>query len=670
MINRLVEFWKHLLEVSRYDPDQDLDRWREQLFTVIYPLALVVGLAACADTLHTAFAEHRFSYTLFALLAYVFAMGVMSFRLIPIRARMGIGLIIFFSSVFYQSSPLIGYLFLFSFPPLIALLVSFRASLSALTANLLLFSLLTYHFASLDFDMVQFGVASVDRWILYGIVFLSLDAIITLCFGLLTKGLAQVIALEREARHALNEKERHLEEANSRLAEEARQREHMQETLSETERKAVFYISHDRLTNLPNRDAFIQRLGVEIMKARNRGQIFAAMAIGIDKFKHINSIYDTTGGDAILSGFAERLRGIVRDQDVVGRFGDDRFMALFSDIARVEDTLTIVQKIWEAVERPFQIVGQEVRISASIGLCFFPLDAKTPEELVKNAETAMFAVKETGGGAHRFFDEKLNTDMMERVTLERMLRDAVTRDEFVPYFQPKVDRYGYLLGMESLIRWNSSNGLILPDQFIPLAEQNGIIVDIGERILYHSCRQNRAWQDDGFVPKKVSVNLSPFEFRHPDLIRRIRETINRSGLDPMWLELEITESGIVRNEKDAIKKLNELHEMGITLSIDDFGTGYSSLSKLKDYPIDTLKIDKAFVDNVPHDKRSMTIVISLVKLAHNLGFKVVAEGVETKEQLEFLVLHGCDQFQGYFFSRPLTAEDFQQQKLQPQVIMS
>lgn len=669
MLGRLLELWKHLLEVSRYDPEQDLDRWREQLFTIIYPLALVVGLALCALTMHDAFAEGRFSPTLMAVALYALAMTVMAVKRIPVRYRMAIGLMIFFSTVFYQSSPVVSYLSLFSLPPLFALLVSFNAALSALGANALLFALLAYHFLRNDLSALQFGVESLERWILYGIIFLFLDLIITLCFGLLTKGLAQIIELEREARRTLTEKERHLEEANLQLANEALQREHMKETLSETERKAVFYISHDRLTNLPNREAFAQRLGVEIMKARNRGQIFAAMAIGIDKFKHINSIYGTAGGDAILAGLAERLRGIVRDQDVVGRFGDDRFMALFSDIARVEDTLTIVQKVWEAVERPFQIVGEEVRISASIGLCFFPLDARSPEELVKHAETAMFAVKEAGGGAHRFFDEKLNADMTERVTLERMLRDAVTRDEFVPYFQPKVDRYGYLLGMESLIRWNSANGLIMPNNFIPLAEQNGIIVDIGERILYHSCRQNRSWQDDGFVPKKVSVNLSPFEFRHPDLIRRIRETIDRSGLDPMWLELEITESGIVRNEKDAIVKLTELHEMGITLSIDDFGTGYSSLSKLKDYPIDTLKIDKAFIDNVPQDKRSMTIVISLIKLAHNLGFKVVAEGVERAEQLEFLVLHGCDQFQGYFFSRPLTAEEFQM-KLQPQVIMS
>ncbi|HOW52044.1 MAG TPA: EAL domain-containing protein [bacterium] len=665
----MVEFWKHLLEVSRYDPEQDLDRWREQLFTIIYPLALVVGLALCALTIHDAFASDAYLATILAVTVYGIAMTVMALRRIPVRIRMGIGLMIFFSSVFFQSSPVVGYLSLFSLPPLIALLVSFNAAISALVANTILFTLLSYHFLHYDLDIIHFGVDSMERWVLYGIVFLFLDLIITLCFGLLTKGLAQIITLEREARRALNEKERHLEEANARLANEALQREHMKETLSETERKAIFYISHDRLTNLPNRDSFIQRLGVEIMKARNRGQLFAAMAIGIDKFKHINSIYGTPGGDAILAGLAERLRGIVRDHDVVGRFGDDRFMVLFSDIARVEDTLNVVQKVWEAVERPFQIVGQEVRISASMGLCFFPLDAKSPEELVKNAETAMFAVKESGGGAHRFFDEKLNTDMTERVTIERMLRDAVTRDEFVPYFQPKVDRYGYLLGMESLIRWNSSNGLIMPSHFIPIAEQNGSIVDIGERILYHSCRQNRAWQDDGFVPKKVSVNLSPFEFRHPDLIRRIRDTIEKSGLDPMWLELEITESGIVRNEKDAIVKLTELHEMGVTLSIDDFGTGYSSLSKLKDYPLDTLKIDKTFIDNLPTDKRAVTIVTSLIKLAHNLGFKVVAEGVERPEQLEFLILLGCDQFQGYLFSKPLTADEFES-RLQRQVIMS
>lgn len=662
MTGRFIEFWKHLIEVSRYDPEIDLDRWREQLFTVIYPLTWVVGLAACVGTLQTGFADDRYFYPLLAVSAYLFVMGIMGLRRLGIRSRMGIALVIFFSSVFYQSSPVIGYLFLFSFPPLVATLVSFRAALTAVAANLLLFVLLTYHFATMDLDLTRFGVSSIDQWILYGIVFLFLDIIITFCFGLLTKGLAQIIVLERDSRRMIAEKERRLEEELSRSA-------HMRESLSETERKAVFYISHDRLTTLPNREAFMQRVGVEIMRARNRGQVFAIASVGIDKFKHINSIYGPSGGDAVLVAFAERLRTLVREHDIIGRTGDDRFMLLFSDLARVEDVLAILSKLWETIEHPFQVIGLEIRISASIGLCFFPHDAKSPEELLKHSETAMFAVKETGGGTHRFFDAQLHTDMTERITLERMMRTAVTQDQFVPFFQPKVDRYGYLLGMEALIRWHAPTGLIMPDRFIPLAEQNGIILDIGERVLYRACRQNREWQDQGLVPKKVSVNLSPFEFRHPDLVRSIENTIHKSGLDPMWLELEITESGIARNEQDAIVKLAKLHDMGITLSIDDFGTGYSALSRLRDYPIDTLKIDKSFIDNIPHDKRSVTIVVSLIKLAHNLGFKVVAEGVERPEQLEFLIVQGCDQFQGYFFSKPLSAEEFEK-KLQPQVIMS
>lgn len=662
MTGRLVEFWKHLLEVSRYDPEIDLDRWREQLFTVIYPLTWVVGLAACAGTLHSAFAEERYLYPLLAVSAYLLVMGIMGMKKLGIRTRMTIALLVFFSSVFYQSSPLIGYLFLFSFPPLVATLVSFRAALSAIMANILLFILLSYHFVSMDIDLARFGVGSIDQWVLYGIVFLFLDIIITACFGLLTKGLAQIIVLERDSRRVIAEKERRLEEEILRSA-------RMQESLSETERKAAFYISHDRLTTLPNREAFIQRVGVEIMRARNRGQVFSVAAVGIDKFKHINSIYGPSGGDAVLVAFTERLRTLVRDNDVVGRTGDDRFMLLFSDLARVEDVLAVLGKLWEVIERPFQVIGQEIRISASIGLCFFPNDAKSPEELLKNSETAMFSVKDAGGGAHRFFDAQLNTDMTERINLERMLRTAVAQDQFIPVFQPKVDRYGYLLGMEALIRWHAPTGLIMPDRFIPLAEQNGIILDIGERVLYRACRQNREWQEQGLVPKKVSVNLSPFEFRHPDLVRSIENTIHKSGLDPMWLELEITESGIARNEQDAIVKLAKLHDMGISLSIDDFGTGYSALSRLRDYPIDTLKIDKSFIDNIPQDKRSVTIVVSLIKLAHNLGFKVVAEGVERPEQLEFLIVQGCDQFQGYFFSKPLSAEEFEK-KLQPQVIMS
>jgi diguanylate cyclase (GGDEF)-like protein/PAS domain S-box-containing protein len=425
--------------------------------------------------------------------------------------------------------------------------------------------------------------------------------------------------------------------------------------------KLTFY---DPLTELPNKDMFRNRLQTEIM----RSDRFAVMCIGIDKFKSINDMYGLDVGDKLLQRIASELKKMYFKKDLVSRFEGDKFMILLSDVGRPDNIMDVgkIDRITKKTHKifldAFNIDGINLDITSSIGLCLYPNDGGDTESLMKNCVSAMYIAKEQGRNTSRYFDAWLNEEMMNRLKLERAMRSAISNKQFDVYFQPKVDQKGQVIGMESLIRWHlpERDEYIPPSEFIPLAENSGLIVEIGYYILKRSCEYNRRWQDMNYSRKRVAVNLSPFQFKQPDLIPNIRRILEETGLEPRWLELEITESGIMENEEESIKKLNEMHEMGVAISIDDFGTGYSSLSKLKDYPIDTLKIDKSFVDDLPDDRMSATIAMTIIDLAHNLGFKVVAEGVETKEQLDFLNKQGCDQFQGYYFCEPLPPERFEE----------
>jgi EAL domain-containing protein (putative c-di-GMP-specific phosphodiesterase class I) len=294
-----------------------------------------------------------------------------------------------------------------------------------------------------------------------------------------------------------------------------------------------------------------------------------------------------------------------------------------------------------------------------MGICFYPDDGNNSGLLIKNSETAMYNARNRHLTSYSLFDEKLNSEMLSRLKIEKEMQDALSLKEFCVYYQPKVDVTQKIIGMEALVRWQSPvRGLIPPGVFIPIAEMNGMILQIGENVLYESCVQNRKWQEKGITPIPVAVNISPFEFNQGNVVSNIKAVLKDTGIDPRWLEIEITESGIMENEQDSIEKLSEIHNMNISISIDDFGTGYSSLSKLKDYPVDKLKIDKSFVDNLPESSKSVILVTSMIGLAHNLGFKVVTEGVETKTQFDYLCETGSDQFQGYYFSRPVDAEKF------------
>lgn len=430
---------------------------------------------------------------------------------------------------------------------------------------------------------------------------------------------------------------------------------------------AIYDSTHDLLTDAFNRDMFVTRLQVETIKAdrrKNKESIFAVMCIGLDRFKDVNEMYGTRTGDALLKQVVARLRDLLRPDDVLARIYGDKFMIIFSDVGTYEDTITISEKISRAFGDPFFAEGIPIPISASMGISIHPDDGRDAEELMDKADAAMYYAKDRGRNSYQLFSREIHDGIVQKLRLESDLRQAVRKDEFLMYYQPIVDPAGAIAGMESLVRWQSpSKGLVMPSEFIHVAEKSGIIVEIGYRAIEQVCLQNMEWLAKGYSPYTVAVNLSTYQFRRPDLVKEIAAIIERTGADPRRLKFEITETGIMENEKEGIERLHELKAMGCSLSIDDFGTGYSSFSKIHDLPVDTLKTDKSFIDNVPHSMKAVAILTAILNLAHNLGFSVVAEGIENNEQYDFLRSMKCDFFQGYYFSKPLPPEEIEKQFL-------
>ena len=432
-----------------------------------------------------------------------------------------------------------------------------------------------------------------------------------------------------------------------------------------TERKQaeerVRHLAHyDALTDLPNRTLFHDRLQQAVIQAqRNREQV-AVMFIDLDRFKVINDTLGHSTGDLLLQAVAQRLTNCIRQGDTVCRQGGDEFVILLPKVNHAEDAALVAQKILDALTQPFFIEGHELHISASVGISFFPSDGVSPEILMKHADVAMYRAKELGRNNYQFYFSSLNARSLERLALETSLRRAIEHGELELYYQPLVDaKGGALVGMEALVRWHHHDlGMILPGQFIPLAEETGLIVPIGEWVLRTACTQAQAWCKQGYGPLQISVNLSARQFRQADFAGHVRKVFEDTGFDPHCLELEVTESMLMNNLEENIITLNELKAMGISIAVDDFGTGYSSLSYLKRLPIDTLKIDRSFVGEVTGNRDDAAIVEAIISMAQSLSLKVIAEGVENVEQRDFLEAQHCDEMQGYLFSYPLPASQF------------
>ena len=416
----------------------------------------------------------------------------------------------------------------------------------------------------------------------------------------------------------------------------------------------------DELTGLPNRTMFMQTLQRAFSLAQRRGKEFALFFIDLDRFKNINDSLGHESGDRLLQDVARRLRHHLRESDTVARLGGDEFVVLVEDSADPRELNAIAQNILNAVGRPCVLSGQEYHVTGSIGISTFPADGQDPATLLKNADIAMYLAKDRGKNNFQFYSAQQNAHSFERLALESALRHALGRGEFALHYQPKVDiGSGRIVGVEALLRWNHPDlGMVLPNQFIPLAEETGLIVPIGRWVLQIACAQMSAWRREGLPALRVAVNLSARQFSDDALIDDIAEALVEASLAPDGLELEITESMVMQNPERAVTTLSRLREMGITVSIDDFGTGYSSLGYLKRFPIDNVKVDRSFIKDLPHDTDDAAITRAVIAMAQSLRIRVIAEGVETREQLHFLRDHDCDECQGYYLSRPLPASEF------------
>jgi diguanylate cyclase (GGDEF)-like protein/PAS domain S-box-containing protein len=424
------------------------------------------------------------------------------------------------------------------------------------------------------------------------------------------------------------------------------------------EERIAHQSGHDSLTGLQNRSLFHEQLTSVLDQAQHMNTWAALVFLDLDRFKSINDSLGHSVGDQILQAVSERLQSAVREGDTVARMGGDEFSILLSPIKNVEDAALKVRNIVQSFEQPLVVGNQEFFLTTSMGISLYPLDGNDPETLLKNADTAMYSAKEKGGNTYQFYTSDMNEKALERLVLESNLHKALERDEFLVYYQPKVDlKTNQIVGTEALIRWRHPElGMISPVDFIPLAEETGLIIPIGEWVLRTACKQNKAWQDAGYKPIQVAVNLSGRQFQQENLVETIARILEETGLDPQYLELEITENIAMSDGNRVIETLNELRCLGLTLSIDDFGTGYSSLSYLSRFPIDTLKIDRSFVRHVTTKDDHAAIVKAVISLAKGLNLKVIAEGVDEIEQVEFLKMLHCNEMQGYLFSPPIPSQ--------------
>ena len=420
-------------------------------------------------------------------------------------------------------------------------------------------------------------------------------------------------------------------------------------------------VDHDPLTDLPNRGVYRRYVENALQRARRRETRCAVLLVDLDRFKGVNDAFGLIAGDHLLKQVAERLATCLRETDVIGHLGGDEFVILQTDIRGPDECRELARRLGDSFGEPFEVDGEELHISASIGITLFPADGHSADRLLKNAELAMYRAKAIGRNSSCFYSPQMNLIARRTGLMERELRQAVAANEFTVHYQPqRALNSGRILGMEALLRWrHPRRGMVRPTEFIGLAETIGLINPISEQVLEHSCRQHRSWIDAGLPPLRLSVNLSPIQFREEGVVDLVRNTLERTGIRPETLEIELTEGVMLENSKVTFDSLQSLNDLGVTFSLDDFGTGYSSLAYIRRLPVHRLKIDQSFVHRLGQDGQDDAIVRAIVDLGHSLDLKITAEGVETGEQLERLQELGCDEAQGDLISPPLPAEAFE-----------
>lgn len=436
------------------------------------------------------------------------------------------------------------------------------------------------------------------------------------------------------------------------------ERKQAEDALREQQSRLNYMAFHDSLTALPNRALFYDRINHSLARAKRSDNKLVLMLLDLDRFKYINDSLGHDAGDLLLKTISKRLEDSVRDMDTVARLGGDEFVVVLEGIQDDDDIGRVANKLLAGVATPLNVMGHEIASSVSIGISVFPQDGDTTDTLLKNADIAMYKAKEAGKNNYQFYAEGMNASAVNFLLLENDLRRAIETNQLMIHYQPQFDlKTGSLMGMEALVRWNHpERGVVSPAHFIPLAEETGLIVALGDWVLRTSCEQQKRWLDQGKYFHKVAVNLSPRQFLERSFTARVAEVLELTQLPSQYLELEITESSAMENASETINMMSELNEMGVSLAIDDFGTGYSSLAYLKRFPLQKLKIDRSFINDVAHDQNDAAIAKSIISLAHNMSLNVVAEGVENADQVEWLRERGCDMAQGFFYAKPMSAE--------------
>ncbi len=418
--------------------------------------------------------------------------------------------------------------------------------------------------------------------------------------------------------------------------------------------------NYDTLTGLANRSLLSDRLQQAILTAASYGTRLAVVFVDLDRFKFINDSLGHHVGDDLLRAMAERLKGSVRESDTVARLGGDEFVLLINGHRDPDAVAVVLERMLSDISQPWTIPQGDFNVTCSIGVALYPDDGDNAQTLLKHADTAMYRAKEKGRNNFQFFTAEMNALITQRLELENKLRRALERQQFELHYQPRIDmQTRRIVGAEALIRWQvSEHEIVPPARFIPIAEEIGLITPIGKWVLRTACQQNKMWQDAGLAPFVVSVNVSARQFRQENFVQTVADVLCETGLESRYLEIELTESAVMHDAEQFIAMLDELNELGVQISLDDFGTGYSSLSYLKRLPVDRLKVDRSFVQDIATDADDATIVRTIIALGHNLGLKVVAEGVETEQQLDFLRSNHCDELQGYYFAKPMAVADF------------
>jgi diguanylate cyclase len=466
-----------------------------------------------------------------------------------------------------------------------------------------------------------------------------------------------------------------LESVATQLNKSATLKNYYSNSLQETQARIDSLLYNDPLTALPNRLALLQKLDEIITETANlHSSIIPIMAIDLDRFKRVNDTFGNTFGDQLLRSVAERLLGCIERNHIVSRLNADEFLIVLTGTDSKGKASKLANIILKALSEPFAIAGQEICITSSIGIAIYPQDGNDIDTLIKHVNTAMNYAKQQGGSCYEFYLPAIDIGFSEHIELQADLHYALARNEFQVYYQPQVDlKTGKITGAEALLRWrHPRHGMVSPDRFIPLAEENGDILSIGEWVMSTACQNTKLWQDilgdraaNNQLPRlKVAVNLSGRQFQQPDLNTKIVQILEEIEFEPQYLELELTESMIVRDVKSSIAKLSALKLLGLQISIDDFGMGYSSFASLKQLPFDILKIDRCFIRNIDTDIKNQAITKSIIHMAHDMGLKVIAEGVETPTELEFLVQHECDEIQGYLIAPPISSERFEKMLLE------